>query len=173
MLQSESLFKLKFLTMQKDILEKATEEYTKTKHPDFKAGDIVEVHTKIKEAGKERIQVFKGIVLAIKNFGVSKTFTVRKISYGIGVEKIFPLYAPVIVKIKVIKKGDVRRSKLYYLRKRVGKAAIKAGDMIPVEGEDQETKFEKKAVEKSVEDKDKKSEEKDETKENESKDEKK
>ena len=112
---------------------------SKIKHPRFSVGDVVEVHVKIKEGDKERIQIFKGIVIAIKNKGVSKTFTVRKISYGVGVEKIFPLYAPVITKIKVVKTGKVKRSKLYYMRARVGKLAMKVGNQIPVEGKDYET----------------------------------
>ena len=93
------------------------------------------MYTRIVEENKERIQVFKGIVLAIKGAGISKTFKVRKISYGIGVEKTFPLYSPMIARIRIVKQGrKVRRSKLYYLRERVGKAALKVGIQIPAEG---------------------------------------
>jgi len=83
---------------------------------------------KIKEAGKERTQIFEGVVIAIKGSGLSKNLVARKISYGVGVEKIVPLHAPVLEKIEVIKRGSVRKSKLYYLRGRVGKRALKAGE---------------------------------------------
>jgi len=122
--------------MDTQLIQKVTGEYTKKKIPQFRVGDIIEVHTKVKEGNKERIQVFKGLVIAIKGEGASKTFTIRKISYGIGVEKIYPLYSPVIEKIKVLQRGRVKRSKLYYIRERVGKAALKAGTQVPVEGEE-------------------------------------
>jgi len=135
--------------MDTNLLEKITKEYKKVKHPDFKVGDIIEVHTRIVEEKKERIQVFKGIVIAIKGAGISKTFKVRKISYGVGVEKTFPLYSPMIAKIRIIKQGKkVRRSKLYFLRKRVGKTALKAGMQIPAEGENLETRFEEESEKK-------------------------
>ena len=89
----------------------------------FRIGDTVKVHFKIVEGTTERIQVFEGIVIAINNKGISKTFTVRKISYGVGVERIFPLHSPRIAKVEVVRYGKVRRSKLYYLRDRIGKAA--------------------------------------------------
>jgi len=91
------------------------------KVPDFSSGDTVKVYQKIKEGDKERIQVFQGIVIARNNSGISRTFTVRKISFGTGVERIFPLYSPNIDKIEVVKKGKVARSKLYYLRNLTGK----------------------------------------------------
>jgi len=94
------------------------------KLPKFKAGDEVEVSIKIKEGDKERIQHFTGIVIRKRGEGISKTFTVRKISYGIGIERTFPLYSPVITKIKVKKRGRVRRAKLYYLKGRKGKRAM-------------------------------------------------
>ncbi len=91
--------------------------------PDFIAGDTVKVYVKIKEGEKERIQVFQGVVISKRGAGTGATFIVRKVSYGIGVERIFPLHSPVIDKIEVITRGRVRRSKIYYLRKLRGKAA--------------------------------------------------
>lgn len=95
----------------------------RTDLPDFAPGDTVRVHVRIKEGDKERIQVFEGIVIARKHGGLRETFTVRKISFGVGVERIFPLHSPVIERIEVVRRGDVRRAKLYYLRKLKGKAA--------------------------------------------------
>lgn len=95
----------------------------KTDIPDFKAGDTVRVHAKIIEGDKERIQVFEGVVISRANSGNRATFTVRKISYGVGVERIFPLHSPRIDKIEVVNHGQVRRAKLYYLRGLSGKAA--------------------------------------------------
>ncbi len=95
----------------------------RTDIPDFKAGDTVRVHVKVREGEKERIQVFKGVVIARKHGGVRETVTVRKISSGIGVERIFPLHSPIIGKIEVVSVGKVRRAKLYYLRKLKGKKA--------------------------------------------------
>ena len=91
--------------------------------PAFAAGDTVKVYVKIKEGEKERIQAFQGVVISKRGSGTGATFTVRKVSYGIGVERIFPLHSPVIDKIEVITRGRVRRSKIYYLRKLKGKAA--------------------------------------------------
>ncbi len=93
------------------------------KHPDFKAGDTVTVHYKIKEGEKERIQQFTGVVIQRKNERATATFTVRKMSNGVGVERIFPVASPFVEKIAVDKHGDVRRAKLFYLRDRTGKAA--------------------------------------------------
>ncbi|MCX8080607.1 MAG: 50S ribosomal protein L19 [Bacteroidia bacterium] len=95
----------------------------KVNHPEFKAGDTITVHYKIKEGDKERIQQFSGVVIQRKNERATATFTVRKISNGVGVERIFPLASPFIDKIEVTKKGDVRRAKLYYLRNLTGKSA--------------------------------------------------
>lgn len=89
----------------------------------FSVGDTVKVHFKIVEGTTERIQVYEGLVIAINNSGIRTTFVVRKISYGVGVERIFPVYSPRVEKIEVIRKGKVRRAKLYYIRDRVGKAA--------------------------------------------------
>ena len=91
--------------------------------PDFAPGDTVKVHVKVIEGNRERVQVFQGVVIARKGEGARETFTVRKLSFGVGVERIFPLHSPIIEKIELATRGDVRRAKLYYLRDRVGKAA--------------------------------------------------
>ena len=91
--------------------------------PDFSPGDTVKVHVKIKEGEKERIQVFQGVVISKRRRSTNATFTVRKISYGVGVERIFPLHSPIIDKIEIVTRGRVRRAKIYYLRKLRGKAA--------------------------------------------------
>lgn len=91
--------------------------------PDFRSGDTVKVDVRVVEGGRERIQVFEGVVIARNGAGLRASFTVRKISFGVGVERVFPLNAPIISKIEVVRRGDVRRSKLYYLRDRVGKSA--------------------------------------------------
>ena len=103
-----------------DVLEK---EQIKTEIPEFNVGDTVKVSYKIIEGDKERIQVYEGVVIARKNGSIRETFTVRRISFGIGVERVFPIHSPNIAKIEVVRKGKVRRSKLYYLRERTGKAA--------------------------------------------------
>lgn len=95
----------------------------KAEVPEFSVGDTVRVYVKIKEGDRERIQAFEGTVIARKHGGISETFTVRRVSYGVGVEKVFPVHSPNVDKIEVIRKGRVRRGKLYYLRNRVGKAA--------------------------------------------------
>lgn len=98
-------------------------KYMKTDIPDFAPGDTVRVHVKIKEGDKERIQVYEGTAIAFNNTGSRKTFTVRKISHGVGVERVFPLFAPSVAKVERVVEGRVRRSKLYYLRGLSGKAA--------------------------------------------------
>jgi len=113
--------------MDTNVIKKAEESFYK-KRPDVRVGDTVRLHLKIKEAGKERIQVFEGVVIAIKGSGLSKNLVARKISYGVGVEKIVPFHAPALEKIEVVKRGSVRRSKLYYLRGRVGRRALKTGE---------------------------------------------
>ena len=90
--------------------------------PDFNPGDTVRVDVRVAEGGRERTQAFEGVVIARKGGGIRETFTVRKISFGVGVERIFPVHAPVIDKIEILRRGDVRRAKLYFLRDRVGKA---------------------------------------------------
>jgi len=113
--------------MDTNVIKKVEESFYK-KRPDVRVGDTVRLHLKIKEAGKERTQIFEGVVIAIKGSGLSKNLIARKISYGVGVEKIVPFHAPALEKIEVIKRGSVRKSKLYYLRGRVGKRALKAGE---------------------------------------------
>ena len=95
----------------------------RTDIPDFGPGDTLKVHVRVVEGSKERLQVFQGAVIRRQGDGLRETFTVRKVSYGVGVERTFPLHAPTIGKIEVVTRGDVRRAKLYYLRDRVGKAA--------------------------------------------------
>ena len=95
----------------------------RTDIPAFGPGDTLKVHVRVVEGAKERIQVFQGAVIARQGAGVRETFTVRKVSYGVGVERTFPLHTPTVAKIEVVTRGDVRRAKLYYLRDRVGKAA--------------------------------------------------
>ncbi len=102
---------------------KAVEEACKREIPSFRVGDTVSVNMKIKEGEKERIQTFTGIVIGRRGGGTRETFMVRKISYGVGVEKVFPIHSPLIESIKVVKEGVVRRAKLYYLRDKKGKAA--------------------------------------------------
>jgi len=104
-------------------LEHIQMEHMRMDIPEFRAGDTVKVHYRIREGEKERIQIFQGIVIKKRNNGLGSTFTVRKESFGIGVERIFPLHSPMIEKIEVIRKGKVRRAKLYYLRNLKGKAA--------------------------------------------------
>lgn len=106
-----------------DLIHEVTQDYLKTDIPDFRPGDNVKVHVRLKEGEKERIQVFEGLVIARKHGGISETFTVRKISSGIGVERAFPLHSPSISKIEVSRRGRVRRAKLYYIRSLRGKAA--------------------------------------------------
>ncbi len=106
------------------IIEKIEQEQLKTDLVEFRVGDTVKVHTRVVEGGKERVQIFAGIVIARRGTGINASFTVRKISYGEGVERVFPLHTPRISKIEVVSKGKVRRAKLHYLRDRVGKKAM-------------------------------------------------
>lgn len=105
------------------IIEQLEREQLKEDVPSFEPGDTVRVHVRVIEGGKERIQVFEGVVIGTKDSGLRSAFTVRKISNGVGVERVFPLHSPKIAKIEVTRRGDVRRAKLYYLRGRVGRAA--------------------------------------------------
>ena len=97
--------------------------YVRDDIPEFRAGDTVKVHVRVVEAGRERIQIFEGVVIARNGTSARASFTVRKLSFGVGVERVFPLNAPIIQRMEVTRRGDVRRSKLYYLRDRVGKSA--------------------------------------------------
>ena len=106
-----------------NLMQAFVEKQKKANVPTVAIGDTVKVHLKVKEGNRERIQIFEGTVIAKKHGGIEETFTVRRISYGIGVEKVFPVHAPSIEKVEVVRHGKVRRAKLYYLRKRVGKAA--------------------------------------------------
>ncbi|MBQ8514899.1 MAG: 50S ribosomal protein L19 [Ruminococcus sp.] len=106
-----------------DALRTISESSMKQEAPVISIGDTVKVHVRIKEGDKSRIQVFEGTVIAKKHGGISETFTVRRLSHGCGVERVFPLHSPVVEKVDVIRNGKVRRAKLYYLRDRVGKAA--------------------------------------------------
>ena len=106
-----------------DLLRAVDNSQIRTDLPRFSPGDTVRVHVKIKEGDKYRIQVFEGVVIVQKNNGVSSTFTVRKVSFGYGIERIFPVHSPIIEKLEVVKSGKVRRARLYYLRGRRGKAA--------------------------------------------------
>ena len=106
-----------------DLMQTFSEKYKKAEPPKVEVGDTVRVHIKVKEGNRERIQVFEGTVIAKKHGGIEETFTVRRVSYGVGVEKVFPVHAPSIEKIELVRHGKVRRAKLYYLRDRVGKSA--------------------------------------------------
>ena len=106
-----------------DALRLIAQDSLKAEVPTIEIGDTIRVHVKIREGEKERIQIFEGTVIARKGSGVSETFTVRRVSYGVGVERVFPIHSPNVAKVDVVRHGRVRRSKLYYLRDRVGKAA--------------------------------------------------
>lgn len=106
-----------------DALKLIAGDCIKEEAPQFNIGDTIRVDVKIREGDRERIQVFEGTVIAKKGSGVAETFTVRRVAYGVGVERVFPLHCPNVAAVKVVRRGKVRRSKLYYLRDRVGKAA--------------------------------------------------
>lgn len=105
------------------LIEEITKEQLRTDLPAFRPGDTLRVHVKVVEGNRERIQIFEGVVIKRRGGGISETFTVRKISYGVGVERTFPVHTPKIAKIEVVRYGKVRRAKLYYLRELRGKAA--------------------------------------------------
>ena len=106
-----------------DVMKQFTGKYAKAEPPEANVGDTVRVSIRVKEGSRERTQVFEGTVIAKKHGGIEETITVRRGSYGVGVEKVFPIHAPTVEKIETIRRGKVRRAKLYYLRDRVGKAA--------------------------------------------------
>ena len=106
-----------------DIIKSIEHEQLKSKIPDLKIGNTVKVHVKIKEGNKERIQIFEGIIIKVQGEGINKTFTVRKTSYGVGVEKTFLIHSPLVEKVELVRVGKARRAKLFYLRDRVGKSA--------------------------------------------------
>ena len=106
-----------------DLVKALASQYTKPELPQMNVGDTVRVHVKIKEGSRERIQVFEGIIIARKHGGIEESITVRRISYNVGCEKLFPVHSPNIVNIETVRRGKVRRAKLYYLRQRAGKAA--------------------------------------------------
>ncbi len=106
-----------------DVIREVTQNQLRTDLPEFRPGDTLRVHVKVIEGQRERIQVFEGVVIKKRGSGISETFTVRKVSYGVGVERTFPLHSPKIDKIEVVRRGKVRRAKLYYLRQLRGKAA--------------------------------------------------
>jgi large subunit ribosomal protein L19 len=109
--------------MSQQLIKELTQDQLKSDIPEFKAGDTLRVHVRIVEGSRERIQVFEGVVIKRRGGGISETFTVRKVSYGVGVERTFPVHTPKIEKIEVTRRGRVRRAKLYYLRNLRGKAA--------------------------------------------------
>jgi large subunit ribosomal protein L19 len=106
-----------------EVIDKLEREQMRLDMPAFLPGDTVRVHVKIREGDKERIQVFQGVVISKRKGGINATFTVRKVSYGVGVERIFPLHSPILDKVEIVTRGRVRRAKIYYLRKLRGKAA--------------------------------------------------
>jgi large subunit ribosomal protein L19 len=106
-----------------NIIDQVASESLRTDLPDFRAGDTLDVHVRVIEGSRSRIQVFKGVCIKVQGSGIGRTFTVRKVSFGVGVERTFPLHTPVIEKIEIATRGDVRRAKLYYLRNLRGKAA--------------------------------------------------
>ena len=106
-----------------DLIKAFTNEQMKSEVPALNVGDTVRIHNRITEGNKERIQLFEGTIIAKKGGGISETFTVRRVTYGVGVEKTFPVHSPNVAKVEVIRSGKVRRAKLYYVRGRLGKAA--------------------------------------------------
>ena len=105
-----------------DLMKALTSQYMKEELPQMNVGDTVRVHVKIKEGTRERVQVFEGTIIARKHGGIEESITVRRLSYGVGCEKVFPVHSPNIVKVETVRRGKVRRAKLYYLRNRLGKA---------------------------------------------------
>lgn len=106
-----------------DLMKALTSQYMKEELPEMNVGDTVRVHVRIKEGARERVQAFEGTIIARKHGGIEESITVRRLSYGVGCEKVFPVHSPNIVKVETVRRGKVRRAKLYYLRSRLGKAA--------------------------------------------------
>ena len=129
-----------------DIIKSIEHEQLKNTIPDLKVGNTVRVHVKIKEGNKERIQVFEGIIIKKQGGGVNETFTVRKISYGVGVEKTFLIHSPLVEKVELVRVGKARRAKLYYLRERTGKAS-KTKEMVGARIENKEIKIKEDLLE--------------------------
>ena len=133
-----------------DIIKSIEHEQLKNKIPELRIGNTVKVHVKIKEGNKERIQVFEGIVIKKQGGGVNATFTVRKISYGVGVEKTFLIHSPLVEKVEVVRVGKARRAKLYYLRERTGKAS-KTKELVGARIENKEIIIKEEVAEEVVE----------------------
>lgn len=131
------------IIMDTNIIKKIEQEYLK-KRPDVRVGDTVKLHIKVKEGNKERVQIFRGVVIALKGKGLNRSVTVRKISSGIGVEKIIQINSPILSKIEIVKRGTVSKSKLYYLRGRIGKRALKINKIKDLYLTDEEEKVEEK-----------------------------
>ena len=132
-----------------DIIKSIEHEQLKSSIPDLKVGNTVKVHVRIKEGNKERIQVFEGIIIKVQGSGVNKTFTVRKLSYGVGVEKTFLIHSPLVEKVELVRVGKARRARLFYLRDRVGKAA-KTKEMVGARIENREITIKEDLVEEPV-----------------------
>ncbi len=133
-----------------DIIKSIEHEQLKNKIPELKVGNTVKVHVRIKEGNKERIQIFEGIIIKVQGGGVNKTFTVRKISYGVGVEKTFLVHSPLVEKVELVRVGKARRARLFYLRDRVGKAA-KTKEMVGARIEDREITIKEDLTEEPLE----------------------
>ena len=132
-----------------DIIKSIEHEKIKNKIPELKVGNTVKVHVRIKEGNKERIQVFEGIIIKVQGGGLNQTFTVRKTSYGVGVEKTFLIHSPLVEKVELVRVGKARRAKLYYLRDRVGKAA-KTKELVGARIENREITVKEDLVEEPV-----------------------
>ena len=132
-----------------DIIKSIEHEQLKNKIPELKVGNTVKVHVRIKEGNKERIQVFEGIIIKVQGGGVNQTFTVRKTSYGVGVEKTFLIHSPLVEKVELVRVGKARRARLFYLRDRVGKAA-KTKEMVGARIENREIAIKEDLVEEPV-----------------------
>ena len=135
-----------------DIIKSIEHEQLKNKIPELKVGNTVKVHVRIKEGNKERIQIFEGVIIKVQGGGVNQTFTVRKISYGVGVEKTFLVHSPLVEKVELVRVGKARRARLFYLRDRVGKAA-KTKEQVGARIEDKEIVIKEDIVEEPVESK--------------------